>query len=951
MRLPLPRFARRAPRALALAALLAAARLALGAEPSVNGQTGLIAMPDARLAPDGTWRTGFSWDRPYDQIWSSIAMFPWLEPSFRYTRIMHVPGFAPGPNINYGDYKDKSVDVKLRVLPETERVPQIAFGLQDFIGTDLFRAYYVAASKRFGDVDATLGYGAKRIDGLYGGLRWSPQSLPGWRFVAEYDANNYKRDAYSTQSGADKLKKGPAFAIEHDWGWLGTQVSTSHGHLGFNVFVSVPLQQREFVPKIDEPAPYTKINPRPTEAQWRGDAGQRAALFRALYEQDFRDIRFAYKEGVLTAELTNTRISSMPRAVGRAARTLLSFSPLETRELRITYLQDKLPLATYDFIDVPLLQRYFNGMASRAQLDQYVAIHYAEPDSGKEASDRAEALAAFEEPIPERLLVERHVDGNWISLRAENLWGGTFLLRPALAGYFNDPSGAFRYDVSALASYERWFPGRVQFLGDLKQSIVEDVSQVENPSNSLLPHVRTDIADYERVRHLKILRLLANQYYQPSRRVYARASAGIYELMYDGVGGQVLYLPKDGRWAFDVASDYVKQRDFQGLFGTRPYSTLTTLASLHYRMAYDTTLTARVGKFLAKDDGVRFELSRRFNSGFTVGAWYTRTNGNDITSPGSPSAPYYDKGIFMSMPLDTMLTKDTQAVAGFSLAPWTRDVGQMVQSPGDLYELTKRDVLQMHEKDGLERFGDMNDDYTLPKSSPPGRERPWPDFALADARNFGLAAKRVDWWQTAAVGAGLTLASSVLDNRAERFAFNHRNSSWMRGGIRVGNALPVVALGLSGLFAFDDTRPRLSDAGLAALEAGAAGLVLNTGVRYLVGRARPISGLSHTTFQSPSASDLYHSFPSNHVVAMWAAVTPFAQELGMPWLYGLAAATNLSRIGSREHWVSDTVGSAIIGYSLGTLTWEARRASRMQRERGPHVVVGPNSVNLAWTLR
>ena len=39
------------------------------------------------------------------------------------------------------------------------------------------------------------------------------------------------------------------------------------------------------------------------------------------------------------------------------------------------------------------------------------------------------------------------------------------------------------------------------------------------------------------------------------------------------------------------------------------------------------------------------------------------------------------------IPFSAMLTKDTQAGAGFKLAPWTRDVGQMVESPGDLYEI------------------------------------------------------------------------------------------------------------------------------------------------------------------------------------------------------------------------------------------------------------------------
>src|SRR5687767_814739 len=78
--------------------------------PSVTGQAGLISMPDARFAPVGTWRTGFSYLRPYEAIWSSVTVFPWLEGSFRFTRIYDVPAFAG--NSDYGDYRDKSFDLR-----------------------------------------------------------------------------------------------------------------------------------------------------------------------------------------------------------------------------------------------------------------------------------------------------------------------------------------------------------------------------------------------------------------------------------------------------------------------------------------------------------------------------------------------------------------------------------------------------------------------------------------------------------------------------------------------------------------------------------------------------------------------------------------------------------------------------------------------------------------------
>ena len=82
---------------------------------------------------------------------------------------------------------------------------------------------------------------------------------------------------------------------------------------------------------------------------------------------------------------------------------------------------------------------------------------------------------------------------------------------------------------------------------------------------------------------------------------------------------------------------------------------------------------------------------------------------------------------------------------------------------------------------------------------------------------------------------------------------------------------------------------------------------------------------------------------------MWAAVTPYAKEFDMPWLYGVAAITNAARVGSREHWLSDTVAGSVIGYALGSLAWEARRESR-RGKNGPALAVGPGTVGLAWEL-
>jgi membrane-associated phospholipid phosphatase len=250
----------------------------------------------------------------------------------------------------------------------------------------------------------------------------------------------------------------------------------------------------------------------------------------------------------------------------------------------------------------------------------------------------------------------------------------------------------------------------------------------------------------------------------------------------------------------------------------------------------------------------------------------------------------------------------------------------------------------MHERDGLSRFGDRDDDYDLP-SLGTGRDRIWPDLVADDFFGARRAAGDVDWPRTALLAGGLILGSAVLDRRAFNFADRHKDSRLVKDGVRLGNALPVAALGLSGLFAFDDSRPRLADAGIAALEAGALAFVGVEGLKYAVGRARPTAGLGKAEFNAGSSEDRFKSFPSRHTALMWAAVTPYAKEFDMPWLYGVAAITNAARVGSREHWLSDTVAGSVLGYALGSLTWEARRVKNR-----PSLTVGPGTVGLAWEL-
>lgn len=686
------------------------------AQPSSLGLSGLIHMPSARMEADGTLTTGFTYAKPYSAPYIGVQAFPFLQFSGRYTRIHDVPALTD----KYGDNKDKSAAVKLRLLPENAWgqwwIPEISVGVDDFHGTQLFRSEFIAANKKldfgYGDADFTVGYGRKRINGLYGGVRAKLHSLPSWAVVAEYDKNNYNADPYFLRTGMDPRNTGSwNAALEYTWGPLTLQAGRQRNQNIYNLSLAIPLQQREFIPKSDEVGPFengawASDGPRPTLQQWETDRIWRQSLLRKLHAEGLRNVRMAWRDGTMAVTVSSDRYRYASRGVGRTARLVMAYAPLETERVEITWETLDMAGMTWVFNDATVLQRYFAGTATRAELAGAVQLHYADPN-GRSAAARANDLDSTLDELGanDRIMFGR----NLLSLRGGTTGQSSIALTPYISTFLNDPSGAFKYDLGLNLGAQAHLGRGWWFNGSVMGSVIENVSDVTQESNSELPHVRSDLAKYREGAKVKISSLMLNKYWQPAERTYVRASAGLYEEMFGGAGIQALYLHSGGRLAWDVAIDGVRQRDFKGT-GFQDYKTVTALASMHYQVpGFDgLTATVRAGRFLARDNGVRLELSRTFRSGVQLGMWYTRTNGNDTQSPGSPSSPYMDKGVFMRIPLSTMMTRDTNSIVNFSLSPWNRDVGQMVASPNDLYQTMRSGWLDNAlDSDGLRSFGDV----------------------------------------------------------------------------------------------------------------------------------------------------------------------------------------------------------------------------------------------------
>jgi membrane-associated phospholipid phosphatase len=681
---------------------------------------------------------------------------------------------------------------------------------------------------------------------------------------------------------------------------------------------------------------------RPTAEQWHADGAYRAALINALIEQGFKNVRVDLDGSTLRLILTNTRISNMGRAVGRAARTALAFAPPETRSIHVTYTKLEQPIATYEFFDLRRLSDYFTGIVNRDTFLETVLVRYSNPSDI--VLDDHQSLLTGVRDDGSGLAVQVGKDGDIVQVVSEDREANRFKTTPKISFFFNDPSGALRYEVAAATSYDRRLGQGTYLNSAFKLNILENVSGVTQKSNSLLPHVRTDIAEYKRGSRLKLNRLLLNQYLTLDERLYARASAGFYEEMYRGLGGQVLYLPRDSRWAADLSVDALQQRGYKGWFDKLDYKTVTALGSLHYKLPYDITATARAGRFLARDDGVRFEFKRRFPSGVEIGAWYTKTNGKDITNPGSPANPYNDKGVFLSVPLNIMLPMDSQVTAGIGLSPWTRDVGQMVASPGDLYDLFEQPRRDLTTYDGLGNFAERRDEQNLAAVNPPVRPIPnmWPLFRYRLEQSFSNTPTLPQWAKGTVLGGGAILGSALLDKPVDRFMQKHAGSSVARAWDKVGKDMPVLLAGAAaGAVALGDARAQ--NMGIISLESIAGAAAVSMATKRIVGRARPSEGLGQWSKTSDRSNA---SFPSNHSTVAFAAVTPFAQEYDAPWLYGLAAASSMGRTAGRQHWVSDVVAGGVLGYAVGSWLWQAQRSDTRSSFA---VAPGPKSVSVAWS--
>ncbi|MBL4800985.1 MAG: YjbH domain-containing protein [Emcibacter sp.] len=260
-------------------------------------------------------------------------------------------------------------------------------------------------------------------------------------------------------------------------------------------------------------------------------------------------------------------------------------------------------------------------------------------------------------------------------------WG----FEPALLTHFGgNDDGRFRADLYAKLYGSVRFGRDVKLSGAVKQYIGGDIDQVPMDNMTTIPKVRSDISRYSKEGRTALERLQFDYTAQFSQNIYARLTGGLLESMYGGFGAELLYRPYDHNFAISMDVNWVKQREFDQLFSFRDYDVFTGHVTFYYEnTTYNITSKLSAGRYLAGDYGATYDISRRFSNGVRIGVWATVTNmSSDEFGEGS-----FDKGIYLTMPLEIFWYKPTQKKTRFNFRSLGKNGGQMLNKNGNLYDL------------------------------------------------------------------------------------------------------------------------------------------------------------------------------------------------------------------------------------------------------------------------
>ncbi|MFW1468828.1 YjbH domain-containing protein [Vibrio parahaemolyticus] len=679
------------------------------------GGVGLMQMPTGRMAPEGEFNFAITGSDEYLFYNVTLQVMPWLETTLRYTMVNDL-FYSDDPSFS-GDtkYTDKGIDFKVRLLEESQYLPELSVGIRDFAGTGLFDGEFVAATKRYsnkniGTFDFTLGMGwgylgtrdnftnpaCKLSDkycerpsdfkgnggsvdferwfkgpaALFGGIEYQTLHEP-LRFKVEYDSNDYSEDFPVVRGGTDMTPHTPwNIGVLYRLGHMADfRLSYERGDTlvaGVNLYTNfnkMPSFWRDTpTPKLEDSHPEAI-----SDVDWKRVSEDLEKI--AGYEAN----KIYVNEQTVSVVGEQKKYRDRSEATEKAAAVLYNHTPSNITTFTINE-RDRGLIGEQTVID----KRTFKDVAQ---------VNYIDPNI-------SDAVSKSE---------KKPIGTPVYNGRKRFDWG----IAPKLAQTFGNPEAFYLFSVGLSGSASYWITDNLEIGGSLYWDWYNNYNKynyVTPPDGTDVSRVRTMFRAYSNEHAVTMSNLQLTWFQDYSETMDQQFYAGYLESMFAGIGSEFLYRPKGANWAIGADVNLVSQRDPQSYFGVydekwqnvpeygRPFQVIdkgfTGFVSGYYYPQWtflsDLMIQVDFGQFLAGDIGTQLNVSKQFKSGVIAGAFASIT---DLSAEDFGEGSF-TKGFYISIPFDIMTVKPSTNRANFSWQPLTRDGGQKLGRKYHLIELT-----------------------------------------------------------------------------------------------------------------------------------------------------------------------------------------------------------------------------------------------------------------------
>lgn len=661
---------------------------------SSYGTAGIIQMPSSRFMPEGSAGIVYSSFEPYKRLSMIAYPFPWLETLYHYTDIenkLYSDVFAFSGNQTY---KDKGFDIKIKLTKEKRFLPSISVGFRDLAGTGIFSSEYIVASKLYNNIDFTAGIGwgilnqngiknpMIRIDqsfksrqnfegkggeistgsffsgdqiGVFGAIEYLVPFRQGLRLKAEYDSTDYENEGFLPVIQKSKFNLGITYALNRD-----TKINFSYirgNTFQFGLSYVINFGRKE--PLVKKTNHYKTIpNSNIVKKVTARDSSYlyRAAL-KYMSDNDLyiRTATITEDNSKLNISYATNKFLSYPRAYGRLVRTLDDLAPENITDFSITPIN-----LDYELANIQINRAAFNK--------------YKLNKDYKSLSDKTIISQDFQSISDHQFKP------------STNLPKSFYEFGPSIQSHIGGPDRFIIGGINLEGNIETLLRRDLTIQTKFRIGITDTFDTLQQPSDSILPHVRSDVIDYlKEGKKFSITRLQANYFGNPYKSFYTKLSVGIFEEMFGGYGGEVLYRPFFLNWAFGIEAYHAEQRAYNQRLRFLNYKIKTGHATAYYQHP-ETQILFKLsgGRYLAGDSGFTFDASRKFRSGVRVGAFFTLTDiSKEEFGEGS-----FDKGFYFDFPLKILFTDYRRDLSSFGLRPLTRDGGAKLIVGHDLFGIT-----------------------------------------------------------------------------------------------------------------------------------------------------------------------------------------------------------------------------------------------------------------------